>query len=190
MCSCECYIFTIFLLNLYLDLFVHYKQMFLFAWFLCAFLPQLSSPTSLLQLQQLQTLQQLQQQLLQQTQVSQHQFHQHTLQHPHQTTAVQLTANDQVVLAQAKQIEELQRQLQESHLKLKLQQLQQQHMQLQQQQQHHHQQQQQQQQLWQVQIPANFTQVCLVCLLFWLKLLSVFPRVKHKLGACFILSSL
>ncbi|CAG5135235.1 unnamed protein product [Candidula unifasciata] len=130
----------------------------------------LSSPASLLQLQQLQTLQQLQQQLLQQTQLSQHQFHQHSLQQPSQTTTVQLTANDQMVLAQAKQIEELQRQLQESHLKLKLQQLQQQHMQLQQQQQHQqqqhqhqqqqhqHQQQQQQQQLWQVQLPANFAQ--------------------------------
>ncbi|KAH9494914.1 hypothetical protein Btru_020788 [Bulinus truncatus] len=103
----------------------------------------LTSPASLLQLQQLQqlqTLQQLQQQLLQQTQAQQQALQ--------QSSTVSLTANDHVVLAQAKQIEELQRQLQESHFKLKLQQLQQQQMQLQQ----------QQQQMWQVRIPSNFTQ--------------------------------
>ncbi|CAL1540625.1 unnamed protein product [Lymnaea stagnalis] len=107
----------------------------------------LTSPTSLLQLQQLQqlqTLHHLQQQLLQQTQAHQ-QFQQQALQ---QSNQVSLTANDHVVLAQAKQIEELQRQLQESHLKLKLQQLQQQQMQLQQ----------QQQQMWQVRIPSTFAQ--------------------------------
>ncbi|KAI8797591.1 MKL/myocardin protein 2 [Biomphalaria glabrata] len=103
----------------------------------------LTSQASLIQLQQLQQLQTLQQ-LLQQTQAQQ-QLQQQALQ---QQNSVALTTNDHVVLAQAKQIEELQRQLQESHLKLKLQQLQQQQMQLQQ----------QQQQMWQVRIPSNFPQ--------------------------------
>ncbi|BFZ03388.1 hypothetical protein BsWGS_06427 [Bradybaena similaris] len=116
---------------------------------------QLATPhdQTLQQLQQLHILQQLQQQLMQQTQSQQQPFPHQIFQQPSSSSPVQLTNSDQMVLAQAKQIEDLQRQLQESHLILELHQQQQQ-----QQQQHQQHQQQHQQRLVHVQMPSDFAQ--------------------------------
>ncbi|CAG5130330.1 unnamed protein product [Candidula unifasciata] len=104
---------------------------------------EVTSSASVLQLQQLQQLhmlQHLQQQLMQQTQTQQQQFPHQIFQEQSPSSSVQLTESDHMVLAQAKQIEELQRQLQESHQRLELNQ------------QHH------EQQLMQVHMPSDFAQ--------------------------------